>query len=161
MAEAWLERWQEGRIGWHEDEGNASLKRHWRGSGRSVLVPLCMVLFRFLHARAFVRRVRTEPRYLRNFQRLTAAVLILVFGLVAVHDYMGWEWAGTHGMDSYLRRCSPWFPSPASSVGHSCCAAACITKQQFENQGETRLRAQEPGPERNVFSPISLAGGAS
>ena len=41
MAEAWLERWQEGRIGWHEDEGNASLKRHWRASGRSVLVPLC------------------------------------------------------------------------------------------------------------------------
>lgn len=41
MAEAWLERWREGRIGWHEDEGNASLKRHWRLSGHSVLVPLC------------------------------------------------------------------------------------------------------------------------
>ncbi len=41
MTEAWLERWQEGRIGWHEEEGNASLKKHWRGSGRTVLVPLC------------------------------------------------------------------------------------------------------------------------
>ncbi|MDJ0814513.1 MAG: thiopurine S-methyltransferase [Woeseiaceae bacterium] len=39
--ETWLERWREGRIGWHEDEGNASLKQHWRASGRSVLVPLC------------------------------------------------------------------------------------------------------------------------
>lgn len=41
MAEAWLERWQEGRIGWHEEDGNASLKKHWRASGRTVLVPLC------------------------------------------------------------------------------------------------------------------------
>lgn len=41
MAEAWLERWQEGRIGWHEDAGNASLRKHWRASGRTVLVPLC------------------------------------------------------------------------------------------------------------------------
>lgn len=41
MTESWLERWREGRIGWHEDQGNASLKKHWRGSGRTVLVPLC------------------------------------------------------------------------------------------------------------------------
>ncbi len=41
MAEAWLERWREGRIGWHEDTGNASLQKHWRASGRTVLVPLC------------------------------------------------------------------------------------------------------------------------
>lgn len=41
MTEPWLERWQEGRIGWHEDEGNVSLKKHWRGSGLTVLVPLC------------------------------------------------------------------------------------------------------------------------
>lgn len=41
MAEAWLERWKEGRIGWHEDAGNSSLKKHWRASGRTVLVPLC------------------------------------------------------------------------------------------------------------------------
>lgn len=39
--EHWLERWREDRIGWHENEGNASLKKHWRASGRSVLVPLC------------------------------------------------------------------------------------------------------------------------
>ena len=41
MTEPWLERWQEGRIGWHEEAGNASLRRHWRSSGRTVLVPLC------------------------------------------------------------------------------------------------------------------------
>lgn len=41
MAEPWLERWQEGRIGWHESDGNASLKKHWRATGRTVLVPMC------------------------------------------------------------------------------------------------------------------------
>lgn len=41
MHEMWLERWQEGRTGWHEDAGNASLRRHWRVTGRRVLVPLC------------------------------------------------------------------------------------------------------------------------
>jgi thiopurine S-methyltransferase len=41
VTEAWLERWQEGRIGWHEEAGNASLRKHWRASGRTVLVPLC------------------------------------------------------------------------------------------------------------------------
>jgi thiopurine S-methyltransferase len=40
MTEAWLERWREGRIGWHEEHGNASLKRHWRASGKRVLVPM-------------------------------------------------------------------------------------------------------------------------
>ena len=41
MREAWIERWREGRIGWHEAAGNASLKKHWRSSGRRVLVPMC------------------------------------------------------------------------------------------------------------------------
>jgi len=41
VAEPWLERWQEGRIGWHEAGGNASLQKHWRATGRTVLVPLC------------------------------------------------------------------------------------------------------------------------
>lgn len=41
MLEPWLERWAEGRIGWHESDGNRSLKKHWSGSGRRVLVPLC------------------------------------------------------------------------------------------------------------------------
>jgi len=41
MTEAWLERWQEGRIGWHEADGNASLRKHWAASGKRVLVPLC------------------------------------------------------------------------------------------------------------------------
>lgn len=42
MTEPWLERWEEGRIGWHEPSGNASLKRYWEfAGGRRVLVPLC------------------------------------------------------------------------------------------------------------------------
>jgi thiopurine S-methyltransferase len=41
MTESWLERWREGRIGWHEEHGNASLKKHWRAAGKRVLVPMC------------------------------------------------------------------------------------------------------------------------
>ena len=41
MSKAWIERWQVGRTGWHEPQGNASLQRHWTFSGRRVLVPLC------------------------------------------------------------------------------------------------------------------------
>ena len=41
MTEFWIERWREGRTGWHQPEGNASLRRHWQGTGRRVLVPLC------------------------------------------------------------------------------------------------------------------------
>jgi thiopurine S-methyltransferase len=41
MDEAWLQRWRENKIGWHEADGNASLKKYWRVQGRQVLVPLC------------------------------------------------------------------------------------------------------------------------
>lgn len=41
MSSDWLERWQEGRTGWHEAHGNAGLRKHWAASGRRVLVPLC------------------------------------------------------------------------------------------------------------------------
>jgi len=41
VSQAWLERWQEGRIGWHQPKGNDNLKKHWRSTGRRVLVPLC------------------------------------------------------------------------------------------------------------------------
>jgi thiopurine S-methyltransferase len=43
VAEPWLERWEEGRIGWHEPGGNANLKKHWPDlpEGSRVLVPLC------------------------------------------------------------------------------------------------------------------------
>jgi len=41
MTEAWLERWQQGQIGWHESNGNSSLQKHWEGRGKRVLVPLC------------------------------------------------------------------------------------------------------------------------
>ncbi len=41
MSNPWLERWREGRTGWHEAAGNRGLKRHWRARGRNVLVPLC------------------------------------------------------------------------------------------------------------------------
>lgn len=41
MNEPWIERWKEGRIGWHEPSGNASLHRHWEATGCRVIVPLC------------------------------------------------------------------------------------------------------------------------
>jgi thiopurine S-methyltransferase len=41
MTDPWLERWQIGQIGWHEAEGNQSLKNYWTAFGKRVLVPLC------------------------------------------------------------------------------------------------------------------------
>ena len=43
MVEPWLERWEQGRIGWHEPHGNANLKKHWPdlSEGSRVLVPYC------------------------------------------------------------------------------------------------------------------------
>ncbi len=41
MTEPWLERWQEGRTGWHEEGGSASLREFWPVTGHTVLVPLC------------------------------------------------------------------------------------------------------------------------
>lgn len=41
MHEAWLERWEIGRTGWHEEKGNRNLREHWRASGKRVVVPLC------------------------------------------------------------------------------------------------------------------------
>jgi len=41
MHDAWLERWQVGRTGWHEPEGNQNLQKHWRATNKRVLVPLC------------------------------------------------------------------------------------------------------------------------
>lgn len=41
--EAWVERWQTGQTGWHEQDGNDLLHRFWpdQRSAGSVLVPLC------------------------------------------------------------------------------------------------------------------------
>ncbi|MGI9235353.1 MAG: thiopurine S-methyltransferase [Woeseiaceae bacterium] len=41
MSTDWLERWEVGRIGWHESDGNKSLRKYWDARGRRVLVPLC------------------------------------------------------------------------------------------------------------------------
>ena len=41
MNEPWLDRWEEGRIGWHEPSGNLNLQAHWQWSDRRVLVPMC------------------------------------------------------------------------------------------------------------------------
>jgi thiopurine S-methyltransferase len=41
VTDDWIERWQTGRTGWHEDEGNAALQKHWVANGKRVLVPLC------------------------------------------------------------------------------------------------------------------------
>ena len=43
MKENWIDRWESGRTGWHEEGGNAGLKSHWPAglAGTRVLVPLC------------------------------------------------------------------------------------------------------------------------
>ena len=41
MSEEWIERWLIGRIGWHEEGGNAALKSYWTASDKRVLVPMC------------------------------------------------------------------------------------------------------------------------
>ena len=41
MKEDWLDRWDKGRTGWHEADGNAGLQAHWTASSGRVLVPLC------------------------------------------------------------------------------------------------------------------------
>lgn len=43
MTEPWIERWEQGRIGWHEPDGNRKLKKHWPNlsQGSRVLVPFC------------------------------------------------------------------------------------------------------------------------
>lgn len=42
-SEDWSSRWKEGRVGWHEPAGSASLRRWWPAlpPGARVLVPLC------------------------------------------------------------------------------------------------------------------------
>jgi|TARA_B110000238_G_scaffold191472_1_gene225717 thiopurine S-methyltransferase len=43
LLREWRDRWKDNRIGWHQELGNASLKKHWSPVNRSctVLVPLC------------------------------------------------------------------------------------------------------------------------
>lgn len=43
MSEPWLERWEQGRIGWHEPAGNSMLRSHWPelAEASRVLVPFC------------------------------------------------------------------------------------------------------------------------
>jgi thiopurine S-methyltransferase len=41
MGDQWLDRWIEGRTGWHEPAGNRNLQAHWQWSGKRVLVPMC------------------------------------------------------------------------------------------------------------------------
>ena len=43
MAEDWIDRWENGRTGWHENDGNAGLKSHWPADvdAPRILVPMC------------------------------------------------------------------------------------------------------------------------
>ncbi len=39
----WLERWEQGQIGWHQPTGNSGLQTYWGAlkPGKKVLIPLC------------------------------------------------------------------------------------------------------------------------
>lgn len=76
----------------------------------AILTPLSMIIIRYLHARTFVRWVEDNVRYRRNFLRLCIVIFTALFGLVAIHDYFGWEWAGMHSMDDYLGDTYQLFP---------------------------------------------------
>ncbi|MFK7741056.1 MAG: thiopurine S-methyltransferase [Planctomycetota bacterium] len=41
MHEHWLQRWEDGHIGWHRDLVHPALTSHWPARGTKVLVPLC------------------------------------------------------------------------------------------------------------------------
>lgn len=43
LTDKWKKRWQDNRIGWHEDQGNSALKKFWHPQNKkcSVLVPFC------------------------------------------------------------------------------------------------------------------------
>lgn len=49
MTNAWLERWENGKIGWHQPDGHPSIRRHWVPNGGPVLVPLCGKAVDMLH----------------------------------------------------------------------------------------------------------------
>jgi hypothetical protein len=76
----------------------------------AILTPLCMIAIRYLHARTFVRWIEDNARYRRNFLRLCTVIFTALFGLVAIHDYYGWEWAGMNGMEDYLHHSYWLFP---------------------------------------------------
>jgi hypothetical protein len=76
----------------------------------AIVVPLSLVVIRYLHARTFARWTEDNPRYRRNFLRLSTVVLTFLFGLVAAHDFNGWEWLGMNSMSDYLRDAYWFFP---------------------------------------------------
>jgi hypothetical protein len=75
-----------------------------------ILVPLSMIVVRYLHAKTFAGWVEDNARYRRNFLRLCTVVFTVLFGLVAIHDYNGWEWLGMNSMREYLDDTYWFFP---------------------------------------------------
>lgn len=76
----------------------------------AILTPLCMIVIRYLHAKTFVRWAEDNVRYRKNFLLLCTVIFTVLFGLVAIHDYYGWEWAGMNSMEDYLRDAYWLFP---------------------------------------------------
>jgi hypothetical protein len=75
-----------------------------------IVIPLSMIVVRYLHARAFARWGEDNASYRRNFLRLSTVVFAVLFGLVAIHDYNGWEWLGMNSMGEYMRDAYWLFP---------------------------------------------------
>ncbi|MCA8975142.1 MAG: thiopurine S-methyltransferase [Planctomycetes bacterium] len=70
MTENWIQRWDEGRTGWHQPHGSTGLQRYWQARGRRVLVPLCgkSLDLRWLAERGHdVQGVELADRAIRDF----------------------------------------------------------------------------------------------
>jgi thiopurine S-methyltransferase len=48
MTNAWINRWENDQIGWHQTKGHSSIDKFWHPSSGSVLVPLCGKTFDLL-----------------------------------------------------------------------------------------------------------------
>jgi hypothetical protein len=68
----------------------------------AIVIPIAMVFARCLHVRVASRWVEARRRYLNNLLIACGVIFSILFGLVGVHDYCGWEFAGMHSMEDFI-----------------------------------------------------------
>jgi hypothetical protein len=68
----------------------------------AIVIPVAMVFSRCLHVRVASRWVEVRRLYLTRLLVICGVIFFIVFGLVGIHDYCGWELAGTHSMEDFI-----------------------------------------------------------